>query len=192
MDVYRLDLEPLLLVLRTRSGFLEASIPSVPGLKGRCQAVVTLVNGKIANCTLRDQQGNTLSGDRALRFLYNKVFEWTYQEPQNSPSVVPDTPTPEAFPPISTQWSPRSNVGYENSPAFNTGYRSHLPLSVQAIPKRVEQSPQNQSWPRLYRSVFMLVDGTRSIAGIAELLHQNEASILSIITELAQYGIIEF
>ena len=189
MDVYRLDLEPLLLILRARSGFLEASIPSVPGLKGRCQAVVTLVNGKISDCILRDSQGNTISGNRALQFLQKKVFEWTYREPQN---FLPDTPTPESFPPISTQWSPRSNVGYENSPALNNGYRSLVPLSASAIPKRVEQSPQNQSWPRLYRSVFMLVDGTRSIAAIADLLHQNEAGVLSIITELAQYGVVKF
>jgi hypothetical protein len=75
---------------------------------------------------------------------------------------------------------------------LNNGYRSHVPLSVSAIPNRVEQSPQNSSWPRLYRSVFMLIDGTRSIAAIAELLHQNEASVLSIVTELAQYGVVKF
>ncbi len=191
--MYRLDLETLLLVLRTRSGSLDASLPVVPGLKSAGRVIVSLVNGKVASCVIRDQSGNMISGERALQLIGKRVLEWTYQEIQLSP---PSLPSPSPSRSVSTeplQWSPQMSFEDDPSPYAELYYRGASPFSDQAVPRRAPYpaSLPHQSLTRIHRSVFLLIDGTRSLATIAQLLHQDTRRIWIIVTELAQYGYIE-
>jgi hypothetical protein len=174
---YRLDLNTLLLMLRQSTGNLYAEVQHIPGIKGRCQVFLRLERGLIQTCLLKNEHGAEVGyGETAIKLIQNQVLEWHYQEEkaqsQALPTVSPYVPKelPPRFLPAPTARSP--------------------------IPMRRYIVPQSNflSWPRLYRSVYSLIDGKTSIDEIVRLLvrEQSKERVLEVIAHLRREGLIVF
>ncbi len=216
--MYRIDLETLLPMLQNSSGVLETFVRSVPGFKGICRVEITLNEGKITSCAIRDSKGHVLSGESAQRWLQKKVLDWDYRE--QTLSAMPTSPAPRTEPIGPARSQPRltrpllprpdvslslsgipaapsqPDIAYGNAGeqrnGMEQGHSTASASSGRIIPRRrVHPSPQQlQSWPRLPRAIFLLVDGVRTVEAIARLLQQDQQQVFRVIIEMAQADIL--
>ncbi len=146
--MYKLDVVALLQMLQEfqQDATLQTEIQSVPGAKGRFHVHLSLSEGKVASCFIKDSKGQiVLIGDNALQWLQRLgTLNWTLTlqqantptSAQNAPSL-PEPSAPRIF-----------------------------------IPRRIAQIAQEQMsrWPRKHRTVFVMIDGRKSVEHIAGLL----------------------
>jgi hypothetical protein len=134
-----------------KSGTLSAEIRSVPGVRGRCQAYLELIQGKVVACYLIDRQGERQQTpkERLMQLDEEKgPFNWVFRE-----NAVPGSTTP--LPALSGRLS--SGPLPSSSPVLQR-LVSHLDIrQLQAWP------PQQQHYLNM---IFLQVDGRRSIEEI--------------------------
>ena len=210
MSIYKLDLESLLPLLESfrQDGSLSTVLP--PGTlrqKGPCKARIDLLQGKAVYCHIEDGVGqiyvldsrkiaNTLYGlgelDWHLDEGVDKLYSSRERRPTTQPSPYQTQPLPRqesisgqypampSFPP--TQYSPMS--------------QSAQRLSVSELVPRVIATPDASilnALSRNQRRVLVLVDGTRSIKKITEILFsssQDMRSVLQVLRELEHMGLV--
>ncbi len=82
-----------------QSGVLQAEIPRIPGLRGRCKASLSLVNGEVVSVCLEDKQGQRHQSDKETLCRIDREkgpFEWTLI-PQSTAHDQPPPPAPSAY-----------------------------------------------------------------------------------------------
>jgi hypothetical protein len=166
---YRLDLSTLLTMLGQSTGILSSKLQSIPGVKKHCQILIRLEKGAIAACSIKDEEGHELfSGNTALKRIQHLVLEWNYIEEQKRPNVSQKLVLAQS--PEEIKWS--------------------------SIPQRTYPIPQQEflSWPRIYRSIYSLIDGKSSVYRLSGLLghEQGPEHILAILTWLHEQKFIYF
>ncbi|MBA2285647.1 MAG: hypothetical protein H0W02_09200 [Ktedonobacteraceae bacterium] len=183
--MYSIDLETIVQLLSEfrQSGTLSAELPQgLPGLKGRYLAWLELIEGNIVSCYIKDTAGgNILSGEEALRVLYNiGKLDWI-----TGPSLTAN-PSPRG----QEQQSARS-------PSVDTWQTASSPampvyppaVSHPPIPRHVQQVSQQDlnQWPRKYRRIYSLVNGERDVSKIAAIISpstHNYKEVLEVLREL--------
>jgi hypothetical protein len=175
---YRLDLNTLLLMLRQSTGSLYSEIQHLPKAKGRCQVFLRLEIGLIRACSITNEQGiEVSSGEAAIKSIQNQVLEWHYRE---------EKPPTQILPPISP-YKPR-----EAPPQQQFALAVHSPIPYRTY----TYIPHDEfmRWPRLYRSVYSLIDGKTSLDDIVRLLvrEQRKERVLEVIAHLKHDGLIVF
>lgn len=167
--MYKIDLTTLLRLFEEfqRSGTLVAQVPRGScGLKEPGVAMVELINGKIAACSIVKKNGSVFnSGSNALQILQQaESLKWQIQTPAESagpPSIVEISPSLQIAPPRYLPSSP-------TTPLNNSRY--YLPPVT--VPQRritLNQNILNNLTPK-QRRVLVLVDGIRNVSKIASLL----------------------
>jgi hypothetical protein len=94
-----------------QSGLLQAEIPRVPGIGGRCHAFLHLAHGEVVAVYLEDRQKHRYSSDKEFLCRLDKEkgpFEWTLT-PQSANSEQPP-PAGQFQPPPSAPPTSRSPV----------------------------------------------------------------------------------
>lgn len=180
---YRLDLDTLLLMLGQSTGSLYSEFQHISGVRGRCQVFLHIEQGAIKSCSIMDERGNEVaSGDVAIKLIQSQVLEWHYTESGTSPTTRRDTHPllPQVMPPRLTYTRPLPSVPVPRSP----------------IPRRTYRVPQHEFmlWPRLYRSVYSLIDGKVPVEYIVRLLarEQGVERVREVLLYLQRAGLITF
>lgn len=156
--MYKIDLPTLLRLFEEfqRSGTLTADIPrGVFGLKEPGFAMVELINGKIATCSIARKDGSYLASGRTALQMLQQADNLKWQIPESLPELSKEAgsllPITEAPPPLNT---PRRYL-----PPVTVPQRRIIP----------NQSILNSLTPK-QRRVLSLADGTRNVSKIAGLL----------------------
>lgn len=189
---YRLDLDTLLLMLGESTGSLYSEFQHISGVKGRCQVFLRLEKGTVRSCTLTDERGGeAASGETAIKLIQNQVLQWHYTESPDTPTSRRDTPRslPQTRPLHTTQTGPLR--AHQTAPLS-----SAMPALRSPIPHRTYPVPQHEFmlWPRLYRSVYSLIDGRVSVEYIVRLLarEQGVERVREVFLYLQRAGLITF
>ncbi len=169
---YMLPVSAIIQTLRDQNGVtaLSATLPSVPGFSQQAgEAALLLGQGHIQRCTIRARDGLLLAqGGEALKALEQLGnLAWQVQE---------------------------LNGSGENWVATDSKEQEHGQSPGQHIPRRrvTMLSPeQQQTLSRRHRQVFALVDGARSVASIAALLHLSTDEITHLLHDLHQDQLID-
>lgn len=182
---YLLDLETTLLFLgsRRQSGELFTDLKRFPGIayKGPCHVHITLIEGKVVVCSVQDLTGRELvSGNSAIRGLERLgQLDWIWSAANPRPLPAP------AQPPVS----------HQRSPAIPTpGNLSNEPALV---PRRIVplEMINKNALPRKYWQILLLIDGSRTVAHIANLLWVSPSpsdiqEVIAILTDLQRRGFV--
>jgi hypothetical protein len=164
--VYTLDIETMsqIMLAHKKTGHLYADLPSgLPGLRESCSVTIVLETGKIVSCSIANDRGFLLTGDKAYRELSHLGrLRWTFVT-----RSLPDT---------------RSGLVA----------RSLEEKMVISRPRRIVAVEQWQMrrWQRMHRLVYRLADGTKSVAEIAILLSTNSEIIEETLRDLGSIGVI--
>ena len=172
---YLLPVNAILQTLRDQNGItaLSATLPFVPGYQQDAGEVVLILGqGHVQTCTIRACDGLLLvQGGEALKALERLgSLEWQVQGFRGSGDVG----------------QAMSSNGHDPS------LQEHL--TDQYIPRRRVTTlslAQQQTLSRRHRQVFALVDGARSVATIAALLHLPSDEVARLLHELHQTRIID-
>jgi hypothetical protein len=164
--MYHLDLKTVLQLLKEfgRDGILYTDLPpQVLGRQERYRGQLTLIAGKVSTCRIIDESERTLLlNDEAFNLL-NRLGALNWIW----------TPQQVSAPLVST----------------NTVGSSHSP-----IPQRNghTSSEELNAWPRVYRRVYVLVDGERNVEKIASMVglssNKGTEETLRILYELQRLG----
>lgn len=184
--MYKIDLTTLLRLFEEfqRSGTLVAEVPKgACGLKEAGVAMVELINGKIAACSITQKNGNVLaSGSHAIQMLQQvETLKWQIQtpaEPELPPPITEISPSLQIAPPRQTRYLPAPFT----TPLNNSGrYVSHM-----AVPQRRITPNQRilNSLTSKQRRVLSLVDDIRNVSKIASLLATSVEETQRILNEL--------
>lgn len=142
---------------------LSAALPFVPGFSQQAGEVALILGqGHIQRCTIRTRNGLLLAqGGEALKTLEQLGnLAWQVQELSSSG---------------------------ESWPATDSKGQEHGQSAEQHIPRRCVAAlslTQQQTLSRRQRQVFALVNGSRSVAGIAALLRLPADEIARLLQEL--------
>ena len=169
---YILPASAILQVLRDQNGMttLSATLPFVPGYQQEAGEVVLILGwGQVQRCTIRARDGLLLAqGGEALKALEQLGhLEWQVQELSGSRE----------------NWAATDSKGQE-----------HGQSAEQHIPRRRVAAlslTQQQTLSRRQRQVFALVNGTRSVADIATLLHLSSDEVARLLQALQHDQLID-
>jgi hypothetical protein len=173
---YTLPTSAILQTLRHQNGItaLSALLPCVPGYQRDAgEAVLILGQGRVHSCTIRTRNGLPLvQGGEALKALEQLGnLEWQVQGFRGS-----------------------GEAGQIISSTGQAPTWSQEPLTGQHRPRRLvaQLSPeQQQALSRHHRQVFALVDGIRSVASIATLLHLSTEEVACLLQELHHHQLLD-
>jgi hypothetical protein len=162
--VYPIDLQTILQVLANQSGELRTTVKHVANIKGECQVSVMLSLGKVVSCTILQKGKPVLIGEEAFHLLVNAgILQWEYIP---APSPPPRLGSERSMGPS----GPLRTAGLsEMSPARQAG-RGDLPSGVFPVQARAVSREEFATWPRLYRSIYQLSTGDKTVEDIARLL----------------------
>ena len=140
------------------------------------QAQLILVEGNVTTCLLRSEvDGRILLRDaEAMRWLSTRGKLYWHLE---GSSQDPSAPLPQAVP------GPSTDPALLSQP---TQWSTFVPHRT----RRGEQVATPRAWPRDHRLVFALVDGRRTIAEIAALLHKPPEQVFQAVKTLRTGGYI--
>jgi len=182
---YLLDLETLLLFLgsRRQSGELFADLKRFPGIahKGPCRVHITLIEGKVVACDVQDRVGRELvRGESAIRELEKLgQLDWTWSVANPRPQPVPAQPS----------------VPVQGSPSIPAP--GNLSNASALVPRRVVslEMINKNALPRKYWQILLLVDGSRTVVHIANLLSVSPSpsviqEVITILTDLQLRGLV--
>nr|BBH86047.1 hypothetical protein KTC_07980 [Thermosporothrix sp. COM3] len=183
MGIYHLDLMTIVDTFSNHPITLQTSLPDgVPGtlIKDPCVGIVYAQGGVITSSAITGPNGVILKGDPALDILLQiHIWNVTVGAESNEPTQPPPVPVEEAIPqPI------------EASPA-----RSLIssPIPVRQSSYLPEQFAGRTSRERVVlRTIFMLIDGKRSIDDLKGQLHLPPQVIEGALEALRQVGLIYF
>jgi hypothetical protein len=215
MRVYNLDLESLLPLLAEfqQDGSLSAVLPSgVLKQKGPCKVRIDLVQGKVVYCHIEDSARHIhiLDGRKIADTLYGLgEFDWRLDEGVDKlyssrvdPYQTQPLPRQDRIPrPYQTQPLPRQDSVPRQYPVppstqYSPPFQSAQRQSVSSLVPRVIAVPDTSilnSLSRNQRRVLVLVDGTRNIKKITEILFPSThdmRAVLQILRELENMGLV--
>jgi hypothetical protein len=163
--MYTLDFETIKQVMQEhqKTGLLYADAPSgAASLREPCRIEINITAGAIASCSIVGNSGQRVTGKEAMQALPRLGrLRWTFV-PQQQVVVQPASPVIAG--PVETPFFPWRTA-------------------------QVEQW-QTRNWPRLHRTVFALVDGTKSVAKIAEILSTSPELVEKALHDLQSIGVI--
>lgn len=205
MRVYKLDLESLLPLLAEfqQNGSLSAVLP--PGAlkqRGPCKVRIDLLQGQVVYCHIEDSTrqiyvldnskiANTLYGLGELDWRLDEGVDKLYSS-REDPYRTQPLPRLESISGQYPSMPSSSPPPTQYSPMFQTAPRQ----SVSSLVPRVIAAPDASilhSLSRNQRRVLVLVDGTRSIKKIAEILFpssQDMRTVLQVLRELENMGLV--
>ena len=134
-----------------KSGVLQAEIPRMPGIRGRCTAFLTLVDGQIISIYLEDKQKQRHSSDKETLCRLDKEkgpFEWILLPTApnaNQSQFGASTPPPD---PLSSSFQ-----------------RTSIPRVVSTVPWNRLSTWSTQQRDALY-NVLMTINGERNVEHI--------------------------
>lgn len=174
--MYTKDFASLLELLSVsgQSGMLIVEQPEYEGIPW--QAQLTLVEGKVTSCLLCNKvAGRVLLRDAevtrwlsAQGKLYWRLEEIAQNQAEQLSQATVSPSTDTVFP-------------AQPAPRFITApYRTPRGMQV----------AMDRSWSREHRLVFALVDGRRTIAEIAALLHKPPEQVVQVLNDLRAGGLI--
>ena len=165
-------------------------------------AQLLLLKGEVDSCQLRSKRdGRVLLNDvEALSWLTNAgQLSWSLGEssqptiPSRSPPAVPPTDNSNLLGDMQRSPGP--------PPRLDPGMRGETPMPPSQMGSSIERAPRRTSkgahtavtlsWPREHRQVFALVDGHRTLAEIAFLLHWSPERVVWMLDGLQSRGLIE-
>ncbi len=189
MEKFYLDLDLILQRFR-QSGELHGAIPAKKlGNRAPWKARLRVIEGRVISCQILDNRDAVVNaGEPALEALY-KIGPLYWE-------IIPELPGGTGpLPAISPLKQPGSGK-------LSSGPQQVVPPAPQPLPAPAGEIPyrlmnvtlrqMNQTqWPRDYRMVYILVDGTRSSTQIARMLSLTPAHVEQILHELQKMRIIE-
>jgi len=174
--VYTKDFASLLELLSVagQSGLLIVEQPEYEGIPW--QAQLTLVEGKVTACSLRSKvDGRILLRDAEVTRwlsmqgkLYWRLEEGAQEQAEQLPQAA---------------LSPASEAVFPAQPAMRFA-------TAPCRTPRGAQVAMDRSWSREHRQVFALVDGRRTIAEIAALLHKPPEQVIQVLNDLHAGGLV--
>lgn len=183
--MYKIDLTSLLRLFEEfqRSGNLVAEIPrGTFGLKETGIARVELLQGKVVACLISKRDGSyyATGSDALSKLQLAGNLKWRVEAEAQPPppriSGLLSSPPPPSMQPVDPPRSP--------TVSRSSGYQ----LIFELIPVRLDIPVPDQHVLRgltfKQRRVLALIDGTRSIARIADLLSLPVGEVQSILVEL--------
>jgi hypothetical protein len=164
-NVYNLTVEIMIQVMQThkKTGHLQTDLSSgVSGFREPCHVEIALQAGNVISCSITGSQGLLLTGAKAYQELTRQGrLDWTFV-PQTQPLTAPA--------PITD------------------------PLTRNTIsrPRRTTALTQWQMrpWHDMYKHVYSLADGKRSVTEIAVLLSTTPEAIQEVLHDLQSIGVV--
>lgn len=199
VEKYTIDLDTILQILRGfhKSGTLHGELPARKlDNKVPWQAQLRLLEGEVIACSILNERGAVVrSGEDALKALRRAGnLNWT---------MVPDAQQTGHLPAVrldrvsgSLPSDPRLPIPPRTDPRFPTPPRSdpHLPVAPywkaarMPVARRLvlvtAEQMNLEGWPRNYRQVYAMVDGTRTCEKIASLLSLRPEEVEYILRDL--------
>ncbi|HEY0752738.1 MAG TPA: hypothetical protein VGD98_02070 [Ktedonobacteraceae bacterium] len=184
MEKFHLDLDTILQNFR-QNGILYGDIPARKlGNKVPWKTRIRIVEGHVISCQILDSRDAIVSSaEQALEALRKlgpidwEVLPDAREETGKLPALKPNKKS-GALPELPERVPPSSD-----SP-------SSSPVPCRLMNVTLKQMHQTQ-WPRDYRLVYILIDGIRSSAKIAEMLALPLADVEQILLELQSMRIID-
>ena len=178
MQSYPLDLTTLLHILsrQKQTGKLFAEV-RIPGSRKLGCAYLSLYNGNadISSCIIVVDENSVLTDREAFEYLKKLgTLEWVYTAQNIS----------KPLPPASSSPVPASS---SQDNAFST---TSFPVRVRVV--TVEEFITWGSMHRLYRSVYNMADGRRTIEDIAAVLGKSVEAVGEILFFLLKHGVVRF
>lgn len=175
-----------LLEVSTQSGLLTLT-PTKDGVNSPWQAICRLREGKISELTIRRATDDTILLREAAALDWLSTQKGVYWHFKEVPPEALSAPTPGPMTRESMRSIPNAQFSQLRPPSA---------LGTEYIPRRtplgVRLGVPPDKWPREHRTVFLLVDGTRSKAEILRLLPATfGVSIDQILVDLKSAGLVE-
>lgn len=188
MEKFYLNLELILQRFR-QSGELLSDIPAKKiGNKAPWRARIRVDEGKISSCQIFDHRDAIVSsGGPALEALY-KIGPLYWE-------VIPDLAGDTGKIPVMQPLKKPNSGSLSGTPERIILPRPSIVPNQERVPYRLvnvtlKQMNQTQ-WPRDYRMVYILIDGTRGSEKIARMLALPLADVELILSELQSMRIID-
>ncbi len=158
-----------------------------------------LVEGQVVSCQIYHKVSRQvlLSNNEALRWLLNAhqgKLEWNLEEPSSSPGTflpLPSTNASLVKPSPVTEPEDRFYSIREDDSKANMGAQNNWFGKTPRRTRRGESISANTIVSRDHRQVFALIDGNRTTAEIAQLLHKPLNSLIYRLNELKAAELIE-
>lgn len=187
---YRLDLNTLLLMLGQITGSLYSEFQHIPGVRGRSQVFLRLEQGSVQSCSITHERGKEVAyGETAVKLIQNEVLTWHYSG-ETPPSPTQPRETPRVLPQLMPPYEPTTG------PLRQQQTMPSVPALRSPIPRHTYPVAQYEfmRWPRLYRSVYSLIDGKVSVDYIVRLLARGQEieRVREAFTYLQRSGLITF
>jgi hypothetical protein len=172
---YQLDLPALLQLLRDHAAVLSTTI-DIPPIEKPCYGYLSLRNRNIIDCQVQSRDGTVLyRGQEAYRILSTKIH-WQ----------VRTTSTLDR--------STKSSQQQERSPQITRTITSvpdaYVPHTIASLEPPVLQKYTMQQ-RLIIRTVFVMINGQRSVSQMKENLRLSSESINEALTSLKAIGVIE-
>ena len=175
---YLLDLETLLIFLsrQYQSGELSADLKRFPGLASKkgYRVRILLMQGKMASCTVRNEEGKLLiEGEAALKALL-KIGQlgWSWSADRSATRFLQPSQLPGSI-------------------------NGLVPDRMQLVPRRLVavNMIDRATLPRKGWQVLIVIDGSRTVAQIAALLLRSASAadiqeLFAVLNDLERRGII--
>lgn len=180
MEKFYLDLETILQSIHL-SGALHGEIPAKKlGNKAPWQARLRLTGGQVTACQILDNLGAVVNaGEPALEAI-SKLGSLNWEV---IPEPLEGTLT---MPPFINKSGPLSPAEEQAAPV-----PAHVPLVPYHLVNVTLKLMNQTDWPRNYRMIYLLVDGTRTGDKIAIMLTLPLAEVEQILYELQKMRVID-
>lgn len=203
--MYSVTLNALYRMLRdySYSGWGYATLPTGIGhITDPCRVILSIYQGEIKTCYISGSDGQIhFTGKEALDLITQaNVLHWTlkaYEDPEtpapSHPAIKPD-PTTRPLPALRFLPSPQSIEKYPpGEPRVTRQLPAIRPPRVpRPHPVRVREFPFSEVslWPRKWRQIYMLANGTTSLDKITSMLQLAPQEMRRIVQSMIAQGII--
>jgi hypothetical protein len=189
VEKYTIDLDTILQILGgfQQNGVLQGDLPvRKVGNKVPWRAYLRLVEGKVVACSIIDNRDRPVqSGESALNVLRRAgQLHWLMNREEGSDSGPLPTEVQRRITPALPQYSPV----YADPPQ---GMSTSSLVPRRLILMSMEQMNQT-GWSRIYRQVYAMVDGARSVETIASILRVPVGNVERVLNDLQMMRIIAF
>jgi hypothetical protein len=179
-----------LLEIAGQEGMLICS-PLPDATASAWQATCLLHEGKVTACQLRFPAGGDIVQEGWSALAWLKAQGGVYWQLKEAPPNL----SPSQYP-LPLEKTPAPPVPGVHQQGKGSSFPSTGPSPVPRRTARTYPGPQGislETWPREHRTVFLLINGTRSKADILRLLPESFAHTIDpILADLRAAGIIEY
>ncbi len=211
--IYRLDLLTLIESLQQQSATLTAELPAglIPGVFEECKGFVRLENGEITKSAIIGKSGPQVSGPNALKYLHT-VNRWLVSIERDINDTGPQTPARLPIPPSEPQYTaplPPMTItqsqqtfggGIFTPPPGSLPPQTDFPFPQTFVVVPRQRAPLPEALLRrlshrermVFRLVYTMVNGQRSIDQIKEQLHLSGETIDHVLEELRRLRAVDW